>query len=133
MENCIFCKIVKREIPSYRVWEDADYLAFFSITPHQEGHTLLIPKRHEDYFFDLEDAEISSIMTRAKPIAKKLKEVFKPKSGKVGLILAGMGVHHVHIHLIPMDSEDDLDFKKAEHNITAEDFEMTLQKIGKID
>lgn len=132
MDNCIFCKIVKGELPMYKVWEDENYLAFLSIAPHREGHTLLIPKRHEDYFFDLSDEEISEIMLRAKKIAQRLKEVFKPKSGKVGLMLAGSGVPHVHLHLIPFDKETDIQFTNAKHDVPKENFEDTLKKIGQI-
>ena len=127
MDNCIFCKIVKGEIPSYQVSESDKYLAFLSIAPHNRGHTLIIPKRHEDYFFDLSDQEIAEIMQFAKPIAAKLKEVFKPKSGKVGVMLAGQGVPHVHLHLIPLDKEADLQFSSARHDVPKEEFEEVLK------
>lgn len=129
MENCIFCKIVKGELPMYKVWEDENYLAFLNITPTHDGHTLLIPKRHEDYFFDLNDTELSELTLKAKPIAKKLKEVFKPRSGKVGMVLAGMGVPHVHVHLIPMDSEQDLNFNNKKTNVSKDYFEAVVAKI----
>jgi histidine triad (HIT) family protein len=132
MENCIFCKIVKGELPKYQVWEDDKYLAFLSIAPHHTGHTLLIPKRHQDYFFDLEDSEISEMMLAAKKISRRLKQVFKPKSGKIGLMLAGRGVPHVHIHLIPLDEESDLQFSNARHDVPQEEFEEILSKIGQI-
>ena len=129
MENCIFCKIIKGELPYYKVAEDEKYLAFLSIAPHHPGHTLVIPKRHEDYFFDLSDQEISEIMIFAKPIAQKLKVVFKPKSGKIGVMLAGRGVPHVHVHLIPLDEEADLQFSSARHDVSPEQFQETLGKI----
>ena len=127
MENCIFCKITKGEIPCYKVAEGEKHLAFLSITPHHQGHTLVIPKKHEDYFFDLSDREISEIMVFAKPVAQKLKSVFKPKSGKIGVMLAGQGVPHVHIHLIPLDREKDLEFSSARHNVSTEEFEKVLK------
>ena len=133
MSDCIFCKIVKGKIPCYKVWEDEIYLAFLSVAPHHEGHVLLIPKRHENYFYDLKDSEMIDLIKRSKPIAKRLKEVFKPKSGKIGVVFAGGGVPHVHMHLIPFDDEKAFDFKAARHNVTPSEFEETLRKIGTIN
>ncbi len=133
MESCIFCKIVKGELPSYKVWEDSKHLAFLSTAPHHEGHVLLIPKRHKNYFFDMDDREISEIMLAAKKISGRLKEVFKPKSGKIGLMLAGMGVPHVHLHLIPIDKEADLQFSNARHNVPEQEFKEVLGKIGPVN
>lgn len=129
MSNCIFCGIVKGEIPSYKVWEDEEFLAFLTISPHQRGHTLLIPKSHTDYVFDLEDQDLSKLILKAKPLAKALKQAFVPRTGKVGVVFAGMGVPHVHMHLIPMDSEKDLDFDNARNNVKPEEFEENLKKI----
>lgn len=129
MDNCVFCKIVQGQVPAYQVWEDKDYLAFLTISPHQKGHTLLIPKNHTDYLFDLEEQEISEIFLKSKPLALALKKAFIPKTGKVGVVVAGMGVPHVHIHLIPMDSEEDLNFQSAKHNLKPEEFEQSLNKI----
>lgn len=112
MENCIFCKIVNGA-PSYKVWEDDKALAFLTIRPHKDGHVLLIPKVHEDYFFDLDDETLKDLVLKAKPIAQALKKIYKPKSGKISMVLMGMGVPHVHLHLIPLDKEDDIDPKKA--------------------
>ena len=113
MDNCIFCKIVKGEIPSYKVWEDDKHLAFLSIAPIKPGHTLVIPKQHSEYLFDMEDSEFSSLTLASKPIAKKLQKSLNPKTGKIGVMVAGLEVAHTHIHLIPMDSEGDLTFANA--------------------
>ncbi len=128
MDNCVFCNIVSGKIPCYQVWEDEKYLAFLTISPHQRGHTLLIPKKHTDYLFDLDDSDIAEIVVRAKPIASALKQAFMPKTGKIGLMVAGMGVPHVHLHLIPMDSEKDLSFSSACHNVDEHEFEENLKK-----
>lgn len=113
MENCIFCKIVKGQIPSFKVWEDQKYFAFLSIAPIMPGHTLVIPKNHSEYIFDMEDEALAGLLISSKPVAKKLKQALNPKTGKIGIMVAGLEVPHAHIHLIPMDSEGDLTFAKA--------------------
>ncbi len=113
MANCIFCKIINNEIPSFKVAEDGQFLAFLSIAPINPGHTLVIPKKHSEYIFETEDEILSKILIFSKPIAKKLEKAIKPKTGKIGIMVAGLEVPHTHIHLIPMDQEDDLTFQKA--------------------
>ncbi|MBI4040121.1 HIT family protein [Candidatus Daviesbacteria bacterium] len=129
MEDCVFCKIIKGEIPSYKIAEDDQFLAFLSIAPHHSGHTLVVPKSHTDYFFDLNDDQIAEIMHFSRPIAKALKQVFNPKLGKVGVLVAGGEVPHVHVHLIPMDDEANLSFASARHDVTEEEFLAVQQKI----
>lgn len=113
MENCIFCKIARGEIPSFKVWESDNHLAFLSIAPIMPGHTLVIPKSHSEYIFDMEDQSLAGLIKAAKPVAKLLKDKMNPKTGKIGVMIAGLEVAHTHIHLIPMDSEGDLSFSKA--------------------
>lgn len=113
MDSCIFCKIVSGDIPSFKVLESDDFLAFLSISPIKEGHTLVIPKKHYEYIFDMEDAELGKVMAFAKPVADKLKSTLHPKTGKIGVMIAGLEVAHTHMHLIPMDSEGDLNFNNA--------------------
>ena len=113
MDNCIFCKIIKDEIPSFKIAEDNEFLAFLSIAPINPGHTLIIPKTHSEYLFDSGDEILSKILIFAKPVTNALEKVVKPKTGKVGVMVAGLEVPHTHIHLIPMDSEGDLTFEKA--------------------
>lgn len=113
MENCIFCKIVKGELPAYKVWEDEKHLAFLNIQPQKKGHTLVIPKKHIDYFFDMEDTDLADITIACKQVSKALKSAFEPRSGKISMLLMGTGVPHVHVHLFPFDSEEDVNPKKA--------------------
>ena len=113
MDDCIFCKIIKGDIPSFKVFENENYLAFLSIAPIKPGHTLVIPKKHSEYLFDMEDADLSGLMAASKPVAQILKDKLQPKTGKIGLMVAGLEVAHTHLHLIPMDEEGDLNFSNA--------------------
>jgi len=126
--DCVFCKIVSGDIPSYKVWEDDKALAFLNIMPHKKGHLLLIPKKHEDYFFDLDDETISDLTVKAKPLAKVLKEIYMPKTGKVSMVLMGTGVAHVHLHLFPLDEETDINLDKA-YKATSEELTESMEKI----
>lgn len=112
-QDCIFCKIVNGEIPTVKVWEDKKYLAFLDMNPINPGHTLVLPKKHTDYLFDLNDEEYFKLMLTAKKIAKMLKEKLGPK--RIGMLIEGFGVPHVHIHLVPIDHGGEIDFKKAKH------------------
>ena len=123
----IFSRIAQGEIPSYKVAEDDNYYAFLDINPLTEGHTLVIPKREEDYFFDLSDDELAGMVKFAKRIAARQKEVFGCK--KVAMIVLGLEVPHAHIHLIPMNSEADVDFRKEKLQLTAERFAEIAAKI----
>ena len=111
-DNCIFCKISKGEISAVKIWEDRKYLAFLDMNPINPGHTLVLPKKHTDYIFDLKDGEYKKLILTAKKIAKLLKE--KLKSKRIGVLVEGFGVPHAHIHLIPINSGGEIDFKKAE-------------------
>lgn len=123
----IFSRIAQGEIPSYKVAEDDNYYAFLDINPLMEGHTLVIPKREEDYFFDLSDDELAGMVKFAKRIAARQKEVFGCK--KVAMIVLGLEVPHAHIHLIPMNSEADVDFRKEKLQLTPEQFAEIAAKI----
>lgn len=118
--DCVFCKIISGEIPSFKVAESETHLAFLSIAPIKSGHTLVIPKKHSDYVFDLEDSEIADLMVFSKSVSGKLKNTLNPKTGKIGVMVAGLQVAHTHIHLIPMDSECDLTFANAKSASTQE-------------
>ncbi len=113
MDNCIFCRIVKGEIPSYKVWEDDNFLAFLTIKPINPGHVLVIPKSHSEYLYDLPDKDLADLVLASKPIANAIKKAMNPKTGRVGVMIAGLSVPHTHIHLVPMDSEGDLTFARA--------------------
>ncbi len=113
MDNCIFCKIIRGEVPAAKIWEDENFLAFETVMAINPGHTLIIPKKHIDYLFDLDDQTLAQLMVASKPIAKAIAKAFRPKTGRVGMMIAGMGVPHAHVHLVPMNAERDLDFSKA--------------------
>lgn len=124
----IFSKIVAGEIPSYKVAENADFYAFLDINPLAQGHTLVIPKREVDYFFDLTDEEIGAMQVFAKKVAAAIKEAFP--CVKVGQAVLGLEVPHAHIHLVPMQSEKDMLFSNPKIKLTAEEFAETAKKIN---
>jgi len=104
MEDCIFCKIVKGEIPCVKVYEDDKVLSFADINPITDGHTLIIPKRHFENIYEITDEDLTAIHTASRKIARAMKEVLKP-AGLAFLQLNGRGVNqvvlHYHLHLIP--------------------------------
>lgn len=106
-ENCIFCKIVAGEIPSFKVYEDDNFFGFLTIKPHTKGHALLIPKIHVEEILVSSDETSTELFRSGKDLAKKIKNIFNPD--KVAFVLAGQGVPHLHLHLIPMNHETDLD------------------------
>lgn len=106
----IFSKIAAGEIPSYKCAESEEFYAFLDISPVAKGHTLVIPRREVDYVFDMEDDEIARYQVFAKKVAKALKAAFPCK--KVAQVVLGLEVPHAHIHLIPMQTEADVDFRK---------------------
>ena len=116
----IFTKIINGEIPSYKVAEDDNYYAFLDIFPLSKGHTLVIPKLEVDYIFDLKDDQYVGLMLFAKKIAIQIKEKIACK--RVAIVVLGMEVAHVHIHLIPMNSEGDIDFKKEKLKLSSDEF-----------
>lgn len=126
--DCVFCKIVNGEIPSYKVWEDENNLAFLSLHPMKEGHTLVIPKKHVDYIFDIDDSDYLSLMAAVKKVGILLKDVFKPKTGKMGVMVYGLDVSHTHVHVSPIDKGGDLSFSIA-HPASEAELRATLDKI----
>ncbi len=124
-ENCLFCKIVKGEIPAIKIWEDKNHIAFLDMKPINPGHLLVIPKNHKDYVFDLSDKDYSKLMLKAKEIAKDLKS--KMKSKRIGLIVEGFGVPHAHVHLIPINEMHELNPERAKISSNEE-----LEKIAKL-
>ncbi len=127
--DCIFCKIVAGEIPCYKVWEDESHLAFLTIGPIQEGHTLVIPKIHVPYLFEMNSDAYSALFEAAKPVAEKLKQVMNVP--RVAMAVEGFSVDHVHLHLVPVTAAGQLDpcleKKEADHTALA----ATLAKILK--
>ena len=123
----IFSKIAAGEIPSYKIAEDENYYAFLDINPLQKGHTLVIPKREVDYFFDLTDEEIAGMQVFAKKVATAIKKAIP--CVKVGQCVLGLEVPHAHIHLIPMQSEKDMLFTNPHLEFTPEEFRQVAASI----
>ena len=116
----IFSRIIAGEIPSYKVAEDENFYAFLDINPLMEGHTLVVPKQEVDYLFDLEDQTLEKMIIFAKRVAEQIK--CKIECKKVAMVVLGLEVPHAHIHLIPMNTESDVDFRKEKLNLTADEF-----------
>jgi histidine triad (HIT) family protein len=123
----IFSKIAAGEIPSYKCAEDEEFYAFLDINPLVKGHTLVIPRREVDYFFDMDDDELARYQAFAKRVAKAIKTAFPCK--KVAQIVLGLEVPHAHIHLIPIQSEQDADFRREKLKLSEEEFKEIASKI----
>jgi histidine triad (HIT) family protein len=125
----IFAKIVRGEIPCYKIAEDEHYLAFLDIFPLAAGHVLVIPKIETDYLFDLEDQVFAGLMLFSKRIAIALKIAIPCK--KVGVAVLGLEVPHAHIHLVPLNSESDINFSKPKLKLTEDEFRDIAAKIAR--
>jgi histidine triad (HIT) family protein len=125
----IFTKIVRGEIPAYKVAEDADFLAFLDIFPVAKGHMLVIPKKEIDYLFDLDDELYSGLQLFAKKVAIGLKKAIP--CVKVGVLVLGLEVPHAHIHLIPMQTESDVLNFSNKLKFSDSEFEEIRAKIAK--
>ena len=123
----IFSRIVAGEIPCYKIAENDKFFAFFDISPLVPGHTLVIPKKEEDYIFDISDADLAEMIVFAKKIAVAIKKAIPCK--KVGVAVIGLEVPHAHIHLVPMQNEGDLDFRREKMHPTEEQFKEWQKKI----
>ncbi len=124
----IFTRIVNGEIPSYKVAESENFYAFLDISPLAQGHTLVIPKKETDYIFDIEDQEYKELFLFAKRVADAIKKSIPCK--RVGVAVLGMEVPHAHIHLVPMQSEGDMDFRKEKLSLTPDTFKEIAEKIS---
>lgn len=124
----IFSKIVAGEIPCYKIAEDENFFAFLDINPVNWGHTLVIPKREEDYIFDLSDGELGGMMAFTKKVASAIKKAIPCR--KVGMAVLGLEVPHAHIHLIPLQNEGDMDFRHKVENPTPEKMKEIAEKIA---
>ena len=123
----IFSRIVAGEIPCYKIAENDKFFAFFDISPLAPGHTLVIPKKEEDYIFDISDADLAEMIVFAKNVAVAIKKAIPCK--KVGVAVIGLEVPHAHIHLVPMQREGDLDFRREKMHPTEEQFKEWQKKI----
>ena len=122
-----FSKIAAGEIPSYKCAENDKFYAFLDINPVAKGHTLVIPRREVDYIFDMDDEELAEFQLFAKQVAVALKKAFPCK--KVAQVVLGLEVPHAHIHLIPMNSEGDVDFRKEKLHLPEEEMQQIADKI----
>ena len=123
----IFSKIIAGEIPSYKCAEDDRFYAFLDINPVRRGHTLVVPRKEIDYIFDMEDDEIAEFQVFAKRVAVALKKAFPCR--KVAQVVLGLEVPHAHIHLIPMQSEADVDFRKEHLKLEPEEMKAIAERI----
>lgn len=124
----IFTKIVKGEIPAYKVDEDENHLAFLDILPLVEGHTLVIPKKETDFIFDIEQEEYKNLWSFAQRIAKKLQAAYPEK--RIAVAVVGVEVPHAHIHLVPISTVADLNFANPRLKFSEQEYKKILHKIG---
>ena len=118
--SSIFTKIVAGEIPSYKIAEDEQYLAFLDAMPLVKGHTLVIPKNETDFIFDLENEDFKNLWSFAQTVAKKLEKAYP--SQRIAVAVVGLEVPHAHIHLIPIDKMDDMNFKNERLKLSGEEY-----------
>ncbi len=125
----IFSRIIAGEIPSYKVAEDENYYAFLDINPLTEGHTLVVPKKEVDYIFDLDDRTLAGMILFAKKVARKIEKQIDCM--RVAVVVLGLEVPHAHIHLIPINSEDDVDFHREKLKLTPAEFQAIADKLNR--
>ncbi|HBF89319.1 MAG TPA: HIT family protein [Bacteroidales bacterium] len=127
--SSIFTKIIKGEIPSYKIAETADFYAFLDVFPLAEGHTLVVPKIEIDYIFDLSDEKLAAMNIFSKKIAIAIEKAIPCK--RIGTAVIGLEVPHAHIHLIPINNVGDINFERPKLKISKERFEEIAQAISK--
>lgn len=125
----IFSRIIAGEIPSYKVAEDENYYAFLDINPLTEGHTLVVPKKEVDYLFDLDDSTLAGMILFAKKVARKIEKEIDCK--RVAVVVLGLEVPHAHIHLIPIQSEEDVDFHREKLRLSPEEFQAIAERLSR--
>ena len=126
----IFSKIIAGEIPSYKIAENEKFFAFLDIFPLREGHVLVVPKTETDKFFDLSDEYLQEMLVFAKPIAKAIEKSFA--CNRCGISVVGLEVPHAHMHLLPINSADDLNFMRGKLKLSAEELKKVQEKIVKL-
>lgn len=129
MQPSIFTKIINKEIPAYIIDENDDFIAFLDVFPLTKGHVLVVPKKQVDYIFDLEPAIYSGLWLFANTIAKRLEKAIPCK--RIGIAVIGLEVPHAHIHLIPLQSVEDINFTRLKLKLSKEEMEEILLKIKK--
>ncbi len=125
----IFTKIINGEIPCYKIAEDENYFAFLDINPLREGHTLVVPKKESDYIFDLDDDLLAGMIVFSKKIANAISGVIP--CNRIGVAILGLEVPHAHIHLVPMDTMEDVNFRNPKLRFSPEEFKATASKISR--
>ena len=125
----IFTKIINGEIPCYKIAEDENYFAFLDINPLKAGHTLVVPKKETDYIFDLNDGQLSGIILFSKKVATAIRKVFP--CNRIGVAILGLEIPHAHIHLVPMDTMEDVNFKNPKLKFSSEEFKEIAAKISR--
>jgi histidine triad (HIT) family protein len=125
----IFTKIIKGEIPCYKIAEDEKYFAFLDINPLKAGHTLVVPKKETDYIFDLDNNQLAGMILFSKKIAMAIKSVIP--CNRIGVAILGLEVPHAHIHLIPMDTMEDVNFRNPKLKFSTEEFKEIAAKISR--
>jgi len=126
--STIFTKIINGEIPCYKIAEDDNYFAFLDINPLKAGHTLVVPKKETDYIFDLDDKQLSGLILFSKRISMAIKSAIPCK--RIGVAILGLEVPHAHIHLVPMDNMEDVNFKNPKLKFSPEEFKAIAAKIS---
>ena len=124
----IFTRIIRGEIPCYKIAEDDNYFAFLDINPLRAGHTLVVPKKEVDYIFDLDDDLLSGIMLFSKKVSAAIKD--SVPCARIGVAVIGLEVPHAHIHLVPMDSMEDVNFRNPKLKFTPDEFKALAKKIS---
>jgi histidine triad (HIT) family protein len=125
--SSIFTRIIKGEIPSYKIAENDKFYAFLDVFPLKPGHTLVVPKVETDKFFDLSEEELSEMLVFAKPIAKAIEQAFDCK--RCGIAVIGLEVPHAHMHLVPISHADDLNFTREKMKLSPEEMKSCQEKI----
>ena len=123
----IFTKIINGDIPCYKIAEDAHYIAFLDVFPLKKGHTLIVPKKEIDYLFDLESETYLGLMDFSKKIAIAIKLAYP--CNRVGMTVIGLEVPHAHIHLIPINTMNDMNFSNEKLPLTKQEFEVCAENI----
>jgi histidine triad (HIT) family protein len=126
----IFTKIIQGEIPSYKVAESKDFYAFLDINPLAKGHTLVVPKKEEDYIFNLDEANYKELFGFAKKVAKAIEKTIPCK--RVGIIVFGLDVPHAHIHLIPINQAADMSFSSPKLKLSSDEMKEIAGKISNV-
>lgn len=125
--STIFSKIISGEIPCYKVAEDDLFLAFLDINPLQKGHVLVIPKVEVDYIFDIDDSILGDLLIFSKVVAKKIKNAFPCE--KIGVSVIGLEVPHAHIHLVPMNKMNDMNFSNTKLKLSEDELRSCAESI----